>query len=70
MKYDNIFEQIAKKNNVSKQQVIKEIEKSMTVAMNNPLYKDKWDKIKNGRQEITVDDFLDWILKEVNKTRN
>ena len=67
MKYDGIFEQVAKKNGVSKEEVKEEIEKGMKEAIDNPEYKSEWDKIKNGKDSITVEEFMDWILSEVSK---
>ena len=65
MKDDSAFEKVAQKYNISKDEVIREIEKSIKIAINDPLYKEKWDKIKNGKQSVSAFELLEYITNKI-----
>lgn len=64
MKYDYLYEKIAQNHNITKEEVVREMQKSIEMAMNNPDYADKWEKIKKGKSTVTVDEFLEYFLTE------
>ena len=67
MEFDEVYEKVAKKNGVSKEEVIEEIKLSIKCAMENPEFKDRWDEIKGDKEEVTPDDLIKYLCIKVKK---
>lgn len=66
-KFDAILEQIAKRENITKAQVRREMEKAMDLAMasDDPVIQARWARIPRSGEKLTLEEFVEYVTTQV-----
>ena len=65
--FETILEQIAKKQNTSKAQIRKEMQKAMDLAMasKDPIIQARWARIPRSGEKVTLEEFVEYVATQV-----
>lgn len=69
MNFDEIIKKIASENNTSAEEIIKELERTIDDAMQNPdpSIRKNWERIPRKGEKPTPAEFIEYISREAEK---
>ena len=68
-KQETLLERLARKNNITVEEMYKQLRKKIEAGLNDPDPKCRaqWEKIPHAKENITVEEWLEYVVKKLHE---